>query len=243
MRAATSPWPATSAVKESVLPFNRFPGVDTILGPEMRSTGEVMGIDRAPSAWPSPSQPLAGDRLPLGGTVFFSLADRDKPVGVTGRGRFVDPGFSIRRHVGHRDVPRRAEIEEVTRRRQDRPDHSERAAGGQRPSTSSRAARWSCVVQLAQGPGPRAERCPHRRPGRHRPLPPPAGGQRHGRPRPARPPGPTAAGVPPRRRRPRGPACRAGGADGPRRTSPPPRSSGHASTSPPPSARSSWPTR
>ena len=69
------------AVKEAVLPFNRFPDVDTVLGPEMRSTGEVMGIDRTFGLAFAKSQTAAGSRLPSAGTVFFSLADRDKPRG------------------------------------------------------------------------------------------------------------------------------------------------------------------
>ena len=69
------------AVKEAVLPFNRFPDVDTVLGPEMRSTGEVMGIDRSFGLAFAKSQTAAGNRLPREGTVFLSLADRDKPAG------------------------------------------------------------------------------------------------------------------------------------------------------------------
>ncbi len=76
--------PATGghvAVKEAVLPFDRFPDVDTILGPEMRSTGEVMGIDRSFGLAFAKSQAAAGNLLPAAGTVFFSLADRDKRAG------------------------------------------------------------------------------------------------------------------------------------------------------------------
>jgi carbamoyl-phosphate synthase large subunit len=70
------------SVKEAVLPFDRFPGVDTILGPEMRSTGEVMGVDRTFGLAFAKSQMAAGTRLPRDGTVFLSLADRDKPAGL-----------------------------------------------------------------------------------------------------------------------------------------------------------------
>ena len=66
------------SVKEAVLPFNRFPEVDTVLGPEMRSTGEVMGIDRTFGMAFAKSQAGAGNTLPSHGTVFLSLADRDK---------------------------------------------------------------------------------------------------------------------------------------------------------------------
>jgi carbamoyl-phosphate synthase large subunit len=90
--------PATGrhvAVKEAVLPFNRFPQVDTILGPEMRSTGEVMGIDRSFGLAFSKSQAAAGNRLPDSGTVFLSLADRDKRLGLVAARRFADLGFSL----------------------------------------------------------------------------------------------------------------------------------------------------
>src|SRR5205807_7734396 len=70
--------PKYFSVKESVFPFNKFPGVDIILGPEMRSTGEVMGIDDSfPMAF-AKSQMAANSALPLSGTVFISVADRDK---------------------------------------------------------------------------------------------------------------------------------------------------------------------
>jgi carbamoyl-phosphate synthase large subunit len=71
--------PRHFSVKESVFPFNKFPGVDIILGPEMRSTGEVMGIDDSfPMAF-AKSQMAASGALPLSGTIFLSVADRDKP--------------------------------------------------------------------------------------------------------------------------------------------------------------------
>jgi carbamoyl-phosphate synthase large subunit len=82
-------------VKEAVLPFNRFPDVDTILGPEMRSTGEVMGIDRSFGLAFAKSQAAAGNRLPETGTVFLSLADRDKTNGLAAARRFADLGFRI----------------------------------------------------------------------------------------------------------------------------------------------------
>src|SRR5207249_8960421 len=71
--------PTHFSVKESVFPFNKFPGVDIILGPEMRSTGEVMGIaDDFPMAFDK-SQIAANSALPKEGTVFISVNDRDKP--------------------------------------------------------------------------------------------------------------------------------------------------------------------
>jgi carbamoyl-phosphate synthase large subunit len=70
--------PEYAAVKESVFPFNRFPGVDVILGPEMKSTGEVMGIDASFSKAYVKSQLAAGQKLPLKGNVFISVRDKDK---------------------------------------------------------------------------------------------------------------------------------------------------------------------
>src|SRR6185369_4370990 len=66
-------------VKEAVFPFARFPGVDTVLGPEMKSTGEVMGIDRNFAIAFAKSQIGGGSRLPRAGTVFVSVRDADKP--------------------------------------------------------------------------------------------------------------------------------------------------------------------
>ncbi len=83
------------AVKEAVLPFNRFPDADTVLGPEMRSTGEVMGIDRTFGLAFGKAQISAGDRLPEAGLVFLSLADRDKPAGLRAAAQFVELGFDI----------------------------------------------------------------------------------------------------------------------------------------------------
>ncbi|HLI24125.1 MAG TPA: carbamoyl-phosphate synthase large subunit, partial [Acidimicrobiales bacterium] len=83
------------AVKEAVLPFSRFPDADTLLGPEMRSTGEVMGIDSTFGLAFAKSQAAAGDELPESGTVFWSLADRDKDAGVRVAMRFVQLGFTI----------------------------------------------------------------------------------------------------------------------------------------------------
>jgi carbamoyl-phosphate synthase large subunit len=83
------------AVKEAVLPFNRFPEVDTVLGPEMRSTGEVMGIDRSFGLAFAKSQTAAGNRLPASGTIFLSLADRDKRAGLVAARRFAELGFTF----------------------------------------------------------------------------------------------------------------------------------------------------
>ncbi len=96
------------AVKEAVLPFVRFPDTDALLGPEMRSTGEVMGIDRDVGVAFVKSQLAAGTILPNpeGSTVFMSLADRDKDAGLTVAGLLVDLGFSLVATAGTADYLR-----------------------------------------------------------------------------------------------------------------------------------------
>ena len=90
-----SPKPDHISVKEAVLPFARFPGVDTILGPEMRSTGEVMGVDMNFARAFAKSQIGAGTRLPTGGAVFISVKDGDKDL-VEGPAReLLGMGFKI----------------------------------------------------------------------------------------------------------------------------------------------------
>jgi len=84
-----------TAVKEAVLPFSRFPRTDAILGPEMRSTGEVMGIDITPGLAFVKSQIAAGMSLPETGTVFLSVADRDKEIGIETAKILTDLGFRI----------------------------------------------------------------------------------------------------------------------------------------------------
>ncbi|MEC4895480.1 MAG: carbamoyl-phosphate synthase large subunit [Oscillatoria sp. PMC 1051.18] len=83
------------AVKEAVLPFGKFQGTDIILGPEMRSTGEVMGIDADFGKAFAKAELGAGERLPLSGTVFVSTNDRDKPLVVTVVRDFLELGFHV----------------------------------------------------------------------------------------------------------------------------------------------------
>ena len=83
------------AVKEAVLPFGRFPEVDSVLGPEMRSTGEVMGLDTGFGAAFLKSQAAAGDPIPSEGCVFLSLADRDKEAGAELGRSLTELGLSI----------------------------------------------------------------------------------------------------------------------------------------------------
>jgi carbamoyl-phosphate synthase large subunit len=82
-------------VKEAVFPFARFPGVDTVLGPEMKSTGEVMGIDRNFAIAFAKSQIGGGSRLPREGTVFVSVRDADKPRVLEAIRLLVSLGFRI----------------------------------------------------------------------------------------------------------------------------------------------------
>jgi carbamoyl-phosphate synthase large subunit len=83
------------AVKEAVFPFARFPGVDPVLGPEMRSTGEVMGIDRDYAIAFAKSQLGGGSRLPLSGTVFVSVKDSDKDKVVAPVRKLAEMGFRV----------------------------------------------------------------------------------------------------------------------------------------------------
>lgn len=87
--------PPMVSVKEVVLPFKKFPGVDILLGPEMRSTGEVMGIDRNFALAFAKAQIASGNRLPITGKVFISVADKDKPKIVELARGFIDLGFKI----------------------------------------------------------------------------------------------------------------------------------------------------
>lgn len=96
--------PSHIAVKEAVLPFNKFPGTDTILGPEMRSTGEVMGIDSDFGRAFAKAELGAGEKLPLQGTVFVSMSDRDKSLAVDVIKEFINLGFTIMATQGTRQV-------------------------------------------------------------------------------------------------------------------------------------------
>ncbi len=84
-----------TAVKEAVFPFNRFPGVDVILGPEMRSTGEVMGLDADFALAFAKAQLGAGVELPREGRVFISVKDSDKPLLVPIAQKLITLGFSV----------------------------------------------------------------------------------------------------------------------------------------------------
>jgi carbamoyl-phosphate synthase large subunit len=122
------------AVKEAVMPFERFPGVDTILGPEMRSTGEVMGIDRTFGVAFAKAEAAAGVRLPSKGTVFVSVANRDKRAAIFPAKRLHDLGFHLLATRGTAEVLRRfgidAEVVSKVSATTDGPNVAERIAAG-----------------------------------------------------------------------------------------------------------------
>jgi carbamoyl-phosphate synthase large subunit len=99
-----------TSVKAAVLPFGRFEGVDTVLGPEMRSTGEVMGIDADGGMALAKAMVAAGHALPTSGTVFVSVANRDKRAIVFPVKRLADLGFRILATSGTAGVLERAGI-------------------------------------------------------------------------------------------------------------------------------------
>ncbi|MCJ7501364.1 carbamoyl-phosphate synthase large subunit [bacterium] len=102
--------PEHISVKEAVFPFIKFPGVDTLLGPEMRSTGEVMGIDSDfPIAF-AKAQLAAGMRIPTEGTALLSIKDRDKPEVVKIAKKLHEMGFGIIATEGTRDFLAKAGI-------------------------------------------------------------------------------------------------------------------------------------
>lgn len=101
------------SVKEAVLPFNKFPGTDTLLGPEMRSTGEVMGIDSSFGKAFAKAELGAGERLPLEGTAFISVIDRDKPLVIPIVKELKELGFNLMATSGTRQALLDAGLEDV----------------------------------------------------------------------------------------------------------------------------------
>src|SRR5581483_6460669 len=111
-------------VKPPVFPWNKFPGVDTVLGPEMKSTGEVMGVaDNFGGAF-AKAQLAAGQKLPTGGTVFISVTDHDKPMVADVGKRFVEMGFKLVATAGTADVLEAAgmTVERVYKVKEGRPN-------------------------------------------------------------------------------------------------------------------------
>lgn len=104
-------WPKYWAVKESVFPFNKFHGQDILLSPEMRSTGEVMGLDENLGIAYAKSQMAANSPLPLEGKVFISVSDRDKPKAVEVAKDFAKLGFKIVSTSGTAAVLKQAGLE------------------------------------------------------------------------------------------------------------------------------------
>ncbi len=128
----TEPWPTYTSVKEAVFPFVRFAGVDIILGPEMRSTGEVMGIDkRFPIAF-AKGQAAAGDKLPREGTVFVSLAGSDKLAVVPQAQKLQELGFKLVGTDGTSRVLREhgVQIETIRKLQEGRPNLLDLLANG-----------------------------------------------------------------------------------------------------------------
>ncbi len=105
--------PQHIAVKEVVLPFNKFPGADTLLGPEMRSTGEVMGIDTDFGKAFAKAELAAGVKLALTGTVLVSMSERDKKAVIPVVKNLLDLGFKIVATVGTRRILQEHGLEEI----------------------------------------------------------------------------------------------------------------------------------
>jgi carbamoyl-phosphate synthase large subunit len=138
-----------SAVKAAVLPFGRFPGVDTLLGPEMRSTGEVMGIDADPGRALAKALVASGASLPREGTIFVSVANRDKRSILYPAKRLADLGFRLLATRGTAAVLERAGTP-VSR-------VSKVSEGGRSVVDLIRDAEVDLVVNTPFGRGPRTD--------------------------------------------------------------------------------------
>ena len=138
-----------TAVKAAVLPFGRFPGVDTLLGPEMRSTGEVMGIDADPGRALAKALVASGASLPREGTIFLSVANRDKRSILYPAKRLADLGFRLLATRGTAAVLERAGIA-VSR-------VSKVSEGGRSVVDLIRDAEVDLVVNTPFGRGPRTD--------------------------------------------------------------------------------------
>jgi carbamoyl-phosphate synthase large subunit len=143
------------AVKEAVLPFGRFHGVDTVLGPEMKSTGEVMGIDTVFGTAYAKSQSGAyAGGLPTSGTAFVSVANRDKRSMIFPVKRLADLGFEILATPGTADILRRNGVAATVLRKQ----HEGRGPAGE-PTTvdAIMAGEIDLIVNTPFGVGPRLD--------------------------------------------------------------------------------------
>ncbi len=133
-------------VKSPVFPWNKFPGVDTVLGPEMKSTGEVMGVaDNFGEAF-AKAQIAAGQKLPTQGTLFVSVTDHDKPHVADVARKFVDMGFKLVATAGTADVIEEAGMacERVYKVKEGRPNVVDLIKGD----------RIQLIVNTPQGPDP-----------------------------------------------------------------------------------------
>ena len=149
----TEPVSGHVSVKEAVLPFNRFPNVDTALGPEMRSTGEVMGIDASFGLAFVKAQTAGGTVLPTSGLVFLSLADRDKPAGLVVAKRLRQLGLGIAATSGTAGYLARfsVKVDEVVAKVSESSDRASTAVG------LIEAGRIAFVINTPRGSGSRSD--------------------------------------------------------------------------------------
>jgi carbamoyl-phosphate synthase large subunit len=141
--------PAHVGVKEAVLPFARFPGADSLLGPEMRSTGEVLGLDARFGAAFAKSQEAAYGALPAKGVAFLSVRNADKRAIVLPAKRLADLGFTLVATTGTAGVLRRNGVEAtIVRKGHEGPDNV---------VDRIRAGEIDLVVNTPAGPGARED--------------------------------------------------------------------------------------
>jgi carbamoyl-phosphate synthase large subunit len=153
-----------TSVKAAVLPFGRVPGVDTVLGPEMKSTGEVMGIDRDSGMALAKAMIAAGHALPVSGTVFISVANRDKRAIVFPAKRLADLGFRLLATGGTAgvleragiDVERVAKVSEGPTRSEQEPQ-ADVSEGTENVVELIRAGRIGLVINTPFGRAPRTD--------------------------------------------------------------------------------------
>jgi len=147
--------PQHIAVKEAVFPFAKFPGVDTLLGPEMKSTGEVMGIDRSFGVAFAKAQIASSTHLPLEGAVFLSVADADKPALIPIAERLVRCGFRLVATRGTADFlrGRGLSVDLIGKIKDEGPDVADAIRSGQ----------IALVVNTPMGPGAHQDSFPIRR--------------------------------------------------------------------------------
>jgi len=138
-----------TAVKEAVLPFSRFPGTDTLLGPEMRSTGEVMGIDPEFGRAFAKAEAGAGIKLPNSGSIFLSVRNKDKRAVIFPAKRLTQLGFEIFSTSGTAEILRRNGVpaQAVAKIGESKPDVVDLVASG----------KVDLIVNTPMGRGPRAD--------------------------------------------------------------------------------------